>query len=83
VGLGGAVACPIAGNGQRSATAVIGLLMIGSPAPNGRPPAFGAGLRDMGFVEGQNISIEYRYGQNDLSGLPELVADLTASGAWT
>jgi putative ABC transport system substrate-binding protein len=79
-GIGGAVAWPIAAHGQRSATAVIGLLMIGSPAPNGRPPAFAAafraGLRDMGFVEGQNISIEYRYGQNDLSRLPELVADL-------
>jgi putative tryptophan/tyrosine transport system substrate-binding protein len=79
-GIGAVAATPLAAQGQRSATAVIGLLMIGSPAPNGAPPAFGpafrAGLRDLGFVEGQNISIEYRYGRNDLSRLPELVADL-------
>jgi putative ABC transport system substrate-binding protein len=75
-----AAAWPFASHGRRSATPVIGLLMIGSAAPDGAPPAFAAafraGLREMGFVEGQNISIEYRYGQNNVSRLPELVADL-------
>jgi putative ABC transport system substrate-binding protein len=67
---------PGAACAEQSATAVIGLLMIGSPSNGARAAAFRTGLRDTGFVEGQNISIEYRYGQNDFSRLPELAADL-------
>ena len=38
--------------------------------------AFRSGLREMGFIEGQNVAIEYRFAENRLEGLPELVADL-------
>jgi putative ABC transport system substrate-binding protein len=38
--------------------------------------AFQQGLRDLGYVEGQNITIEYRYADNQLNRLPDLAAEL-------
>src|SRR5258706_4282004 len=38
--------------------------------------AFRSGLREMGFIEGQNVAIEYRFAENRLERVPELVADL-------
>jgi putative ABC transport system substrate-binding protein len=62
---------------QTDRAPVIGLLHSGSPEQNrGRLAAFRKGLSEAGFVEGQNVSIEYRWaaGQNDK--LPALAADL-------
>jgi ABC-type uncharacterized transport system substrate-binding protein len=55
----------------------IGYLSATPPAANtGRLEAFRQGLRGLGYVEGQNIVIEYRYAEGQLERLPELAAEL-------
>ena len=55
----------------------IGYLTSGSPSSSrANRDAFRQGLRDLGYIEGQNISIEYRYAEGKEHRLPELAADL-------
>jgi len=55
----------------------IGYLTLSSPAANSaRREAFLEGLRKLGYVDGQNISIEYRYADSRAERLPELAAEL-------
>jgi putative ABC transport system substrate-binding protein len=63
---------------QQSAMPVVGFLHAGSPEGSGaaQAAAFRRGLGEGGFVEGRNVSIEYRWGNNDIARLPELAADL-------
>ena len=75
--LGGAVAWPSAGRAQQAAMPVIGYLTAGSPEVSVNAlAAFRKGLSETGFVEGRNVTIEYRWAQNELARLPDLVADL-------
>jgi putative tryptophan/tyrosine transport system substrate-binding protein len=77
VGFGSAVAWPGFASAQQPKMPVVGLLVTGSVDPNTiYVAAFRKGLGELGFVESQNISIEYRYSQNDIPRLNELAADL-------
>jgi putative ABC transport system substrate-binding protein len=54
----------------------IGFLSPSVAAAGGAPEAFRQGLRDLGYVEGQNITVEYRYADGRLELLPRLAAEL-------
>ena len=75
--LGGAAAWPFAARAQQTRMPVIGFL---SSRASGDAPellaAFLQGLKDAGFVEGQNVAIEYRFAGNQNERLPELAAEL-------
>jgi putative tryptophan/tyrosine transport system substrate-binding protein len=74
--LGGAAAAwPLAALGQQSTMPVVGFLRSGT-LPDNRATALRQGLKEAGFVEGQNVAIEFRSDEDQADRLPLLVADL-------
>jgi ABC-type uncharacterized transport system substrate-binding protein len=74
--LGGAAATwPLAARAQKSAMPVIGLLHIATPDVYSLA-GFRQGLKEAGYLEGDNVAVEYRWAGNDTVRLPELANDL-------
>jgi putative ABC transport system substrate-binding protein len=73
---GAAVAWPLAAFAQRPRVPTIGALVIGNISPEQFWREFRQGLRDLGYVEGQNIRFEFRSAEGHLDRLPELAAEL-------
>jgi putative tryptophan/tyrosine transport system substrate-binding protein len=75
--LGGAAAWPFAARAQKYGLPVIGFLSSLAPSDlNEVVPAFRKGLEDIGFAEGHNVAIEYRWAAGDYTRLPALSAEL-------
>src|SRR5262245_15027460 len=74
---GAAVAWPLAAWAQQPAMPVMGFLQSGTPGGTAHmTAAFHRGLKEAGYVEGQNVEVVYRYADGQYDRLPALVAEL-------
>src|SRR5262249_16656795 len=74
--LGGAAAWPLAARAQQSAKPLVGFLWTPASPSVVAALAFRQGLKDTGFIEGQNVAIEYRFAEGQYDRLPDLLAEL-------
>src|ERR1700737_2202 len=74
---GGILAAPLAAGAQQPAMPVIGYLSQRSPTDSASiVAAFREGLKEMGFIEGQNVAIESRFAEGQIDRVPALASDL-------
>src|SRR5260370_687004 len=74
---GSAAAWPLAARGQQPGMPGIGFMNGGTPEAEARPlAAFRQGLRETGYIEEQNVTIEYRWAESQYDRLPGMAADL-------
>jgi putative ABC transport system substrate-binding protein len=78
--LGGAVAWPLAARAQQPAIPVIGFMIAGDQARSQQIAAFHAGLKESGYVQGQNVTVELRSAEGHFDRFPAIVADLLRHG---
>src|SRR5262249_4038051 len=77
--IGGAAAWPLVAGTQQATMPVIGYVGTGSPESDAfRLPSFQRGLEEAGYVEGRNVTIEYRWAEGHNDRLPALMADLVS-----
>ena len=73
---GAAFAWPLAARAQQPAMPVVGILGISAPDTIGdRLRAFRLGLKEAGYIDGENLAIDYRWTENQFDRFPELAAD--------
>jgi putative tryptophan/tyrosine transport system substrate-binding protein len=76
-GLGGVAAWPLVARAQQAAMPAIGFLDSARPRPNsGVVVSFRQGLAEVGYVEGGNVTVEYRWASGQITRLPSLAAEL-------
>ena len=74
---GSLLAAPVAGWAQPAGKVPrIGFLFYGAPGPSAEVDAFRQGLRELGYIEGRNINVEYRFASGSVGRLPELATEL-------
>ena len=74
--VGGVAAWPLAARAQQPKVPTIGVLVIGNISTEEFWREFQQGLRDLGYIEGQNIRFEFRSAEGHIDRLPELAAEL-------
>ena len=80
--LGSAAAWPLAARAQQPAMPVVGFLSAGAPeAYSELMLPFHRGLQEVGYIEGQNLTVEARNAEGDFSLIPQLATDLIRRGA--
>jgi putative ABC transport system substrate-binding protein len=79
-GLVGAVAWPLVARAQQTTQAIVGWLSVVSPEGSPALPYFKQGLSDLGYVEGQNLRIEYGWARYHPELLQSLAVDLVRAG---
>ena len=82
-GVGSAASWPVLARGQQPAIPGVGFLSSG-PA-NANPKflkAFRLGLSEQGYNEGKNVTIEYRWAENNYDRLPALASELVSRRVW-
>jgi putative tryptophan/tyrosine transport system substrate-binding protein len=93
---GAAVGWPLAARAQQPKVSTVGVLVVGAPGSEQFWRLFREGMRELGYIEGQNIRFEFRSDEGKISHLPELAAELVrlkvdppglkskkrASGSW-
>ena len=70
------VTWPLLAHAQQPAMPVVGFLGITSASTQPNLAAFRQGLSETGYVEGQNVLIEYRWGEDQYNRFPDLASDL-------
>ena len=77
--VGGAIACPSGVRAQQPAGKISRIGYLGASSPSDRPPlldAFRQELRELGWIAGQNVVIDYRYAEGHVDRLPDLASEL-------